>query len=488
LTPASKRFKQLKAFLVMRFGSTSSQRTVRVFHRDVGWGFSRNPIKSLGGLSVFLAMFAINLVDGHAVMQPTARKDTVKNTSGAVTPSVRKTPTAKKPLLRSPLPELIDPLERREHTLHRVRQGETLDDMLRRYSLPEAEKQLWLRSLTRELGRRPLPVGTEVHLHFAKPTLTRAKPGIPGRLKALEFDQDSAFTLTWEKGIRGILFQRQEKPYEVEIKSVSAEVESSLFEDGRKAGVHPALLSQLVDIFTWDIDLGKAVGRGDTFKILYEQRNRKGQESRSALRILAAELNNAGQKLTAIYFEKQEGRGNYYNLEGRSLERSFLRFPLEFTSITSHFTDSRFHPILKTNLPHMGVDFAARRGTPVRAVGDGVISEAGWNGNYGKAIDIKHDSIYTSRYAHLQGFAPGIRGGVNVTKGQIIGYVGTTGRSTGPHLHFELYKDQQFIDPLSIDFPAEDSIDPALQKVFESQTRTYLVELSALSQASFPHS
>jgi murein DD-endopeptidase MepM/ murein hydrolase activator NlpD len=267
------------------------------------------------------------------------------------------------------------------------------------------------------------------------------------------------------------------------VKTVSGSVETSLFEDGRKAGIQSALLSQLADIFTWDIDLEKEIHQGDTFKILYEQRSRKGQETKTGLRILAAELINAGQKLTAVYFEKQRGQGNYYNLEGRSLARSFLRFPLEFTSITSHFTDSRFHPILKTNLPHTGVDFAAQRGTPVRAVGDGMITEAGWNGAYGKAIDIKHDSTYTSRYAHLDSFAVSIHAGSTVTKGQIIGYVGSTGRATGPHLHFELYKDQQFINPLSVDFPAEDNIEPGLQKVFENQTQTYLVELGSLPQS-----
>ena len=136
----------------------------------------------------------------------------------------------------------------------------------------------------------------------------------------------------------------------------------------------------------------------------------------------------------------------------------------------------------------MGVDFAAQRGTPVRAVGDGVISEAGWNGHYGKAIDVKHDGTYSSRYAHLQAFAPGVQPGVNVIKGQIIGYVGSTGRATGPHLHFELYKDQQFVDPLSVDFPAEENIEPALQKIFETQTRTYLVELSALPLIPSPQS
>jgi murein DD-endopeptidase MepM/ murein hydrolase activator NlpD len=474
----------------MRLGSTTSQRNLIALHRDARRGYFHSPIRKLTWLSALVALLAVSFSDAGAAKQRTIRKEPPRTKPNSATTTVRKTTSAQpaKPLLRSPLPEPIDPFETREHVFHRVRQGETFTDVLAQNNVPEAEKQLWARSLSRDIGKRPLPAGKDVHLYFAKPTLIKSKPGAHGQLKAIELDQDDSFTLTWEKSIRGILFQRREKPYDVEIKTVSGEVDSSLFEDGRKAGVHPALLSQLADIFTWDIDLEKAVRKGDTFKILYEQRSRRGQEAKSAMRILAAELNNAGQKLTAIYFEKQKGQGNYYNLEGRSLARAFLRFPLEFTTISSHFTESRFHPLLRTNLPHTGVDFAAQRGTAVRAVGDGVISEAGWNGGYGKAIDIKHDSTYLSRYAHLQGFAPGIRPGVSVTKGQVIGYVGSTGRSTGPHLHFELYKDQQFIDPLSVDFPAEDNIEPALQKIFESQTKTYLVELSANPQPTSPQS
>ncbi len=327
-----------------------------------------------------------------------------------------------------------------------------------------------------------MPAGKEILFYYTKSNLYGGRT-VRGELKAIEIDDTDALALSWEKGIRGILFQRREKPFDVEVKTVSGMVDTSLFEDGRKAGLQPALLSQLADIFTWDIDLEKEVHRGDTFKILYEQRSRRGQETKSALRILAAELNSSGHRMTAIYFEKQKGQGNYYNEEGRSLARSFLRFPLEFSAITSQFTDSRFHPLLKTNLPHTGVDFAAQRGTPVRAVGDGIITEAGWNGGYGKAIDLKHDATYMSRYAHLDRFEDGIQPGVAVTKGQVIGYVGSTGRSTGPHLHFELYKDQQYINPLSVDFPADESIEPGLQKVFESQMRTYLVELSSSPQS-----
>jgi murein DD-endopeptidase MepM/ murein hydrolase activator NlpD len=359
--------------------------------------------------------------------------------------------------------------------------GDSLVELLSRFGLSNAERQLWTRSIQRDIGTRGLlPAGREVHLYFTKLMPgTRQSP----QLKALEVDSSDTSTLTWEKGIRGILFQRREKPYDVELKTVSASVENSLFADGKKAGIHPALLSQLADIFTWDLDLEKEFSKGDSVKILYEQRSRKGQETKASLRILAAELINAGRKLTAIYFEKQKGQGNYYNLEGRSLARSFLRFPLEFTNITSHFAHSRFHPILKVDMPHTGVDFAAKRGTPVRAVGDGVITLADWNGLYGKTVEIQHDSTYTTRYAHLERFADGVRSGTAITKGQIIGYVGSTGRATGPHLHFELYKNQQYIDPLSVDFPAEDLIEPTLQALFDNQKYILLVELSSAPQS-----
>jgi murein DD-endopeptidase MepM/ murein hydrolase activator NlpD len=416
--------------------------------------------------------------------QKTVRKDAPKGNSTPTGPIRKLTGTrAHKTLLPPPIAQPSDLLEKREHVMHRVRSGETLSQVLGRYYVPDAEKQFWVRSIMRNMGSHILPAGKEVHLYFAKPAFKRPGRVAPGTLKAIEFDQNDAITMTWEKGIRGILFQKREKPYDVELKMISASLENSLFENGLRASIQPALLSQLAEIFTWDLDLEKDIRSGDSFKILYEQRSRKGQETKAALRILAAELINAGQKLTAIYFEKQKGQGNYYNLEGRSLARSFLRFPLEFTSITSHFTESRFHPILRTNLAHPGVDFAAQRGTPVRAVGDGIVAEAGWNGAYGKAIDLKHDTTYLSRYAHLGSFADGIHAGVAVTKGQIIGYVGSTGRATGPHLHFELYKDQQYINPLSVDFPAEEIIEPALQKLFENQMRTYLVELTSAPQS-----
>lgn len=428
--------------------------------------------RTLIWLWVVGAIFALKPMVAQAAKQKTVRKEAPKS----------KAPAAPIRRLTKPQSEVpVDAIERREHVIQRTKIGDTLQELLSRFGLSNYERQLWTRSISRDIGPRGLlPGGKEVHFYFSKPT-TSTRQLL--QLKAMEVDFSDTSTLTWEKGIRGILFQKREKPYNVELKTVGASVENSLFADGQKAGIHPTLLSQLADIFTWDIDLEKEVRKGDSIKILYEERSRKGQEKNASLRILAAELVNAGQKFTAIYFEKQKGQGNYYNLEGRSLARSFLRFPLEFTNITSQFTHSRFHPILKVTVPHTGVDFAAKRGTPVRAVGDGVIAMADWNGVYGKMVEIQHDSTYTTRYAHLDRFAEGVRNGTAITKGQIIGYVGSTGRATGPHLHFELYKDQQYIDPLSVDFPAEDLIEPTLQTVFDNQKQIFLVELSSAPQS-----
>jgi murein DD-endopeptidase MepM/ murein hydrolase activator NlpD len=430
--------------------------------------------RTLVWLWVISFVFAMKPTAAQGSKQKTLRKEAPKSKTTAPAPPIRR-------LTKTQSEVPAEALERREHVIQQTRVGDTLQELLSRFGLSNTERQLWTRSIQRNIGPRGLlPPGKEVHFYFTKPTPgTRQSP----QLKAMEVDFSDTSTLTWEKEIRGILFQKREKPYDVELKTVGASVENSLFADGQKAGIHPTLLSQLADIFTWDIDVEREVRKGDSIKILYEQRSRKGQETKASLRILAAELVSAGQKLTAIYFEKQKGQGNYYNLEGISLARSFLRFPLEFTNITSHFAHSRFHPILKVNVPHTGVDFAAKRGTPVRAVGDGVISLADWNGLYGKMVEIQHDSTYTTRYAHLDRFAEGIRNGTAITKGQIIGYVGSTGRATGPHLHFELYKDQQYIDPLSVDFPAEDLIEPTLQTVFDNQKHIFLVQLTSAPQS-----
>ena len=379
----------------------------------------------------------------------------------------------------------LEGLSTLKHVAHQARPGDTLTKLFIHFKLTETERQSWFRAIQKNHPNKGLlRTGQEMHFYF-----TRPDPSVRGAkeketLKALEIELNEDWILTWEKGSKEIIFSKREKPYDVELKSAGGVVESSLSEDGMRVGLNQALVSQLADIFSWEIDLHKDIQRGDTFKLLYEQKSRKGRESKASFRILAAEMINAGQRFFAIYFEKDKGKGSYYDLDGRSLARAFLRFPLEFSSISSQFSHSRLHPILKVDRPHNGVDFTAKRGTPVRAVSDGKILYAGWRkGGYGRMIEIQHDSIYASRYAHLQGLAPGIRSGMSVQKGQIIGYVGSTGRSTGAHLHFELYKDQEYVDPLNFEFPPEDRIEPALRRVFDNAKQLFLTELAAT-----PHS
>ncbi len=378
----------------------------------------------------------------------------------------------------------LEDLTTLRHVTRRAHPGDTLTKLFIQFGLTEQERQLWLRSIQRHHPIKGLRAGQGMHFYFTKPEISAR--GLKSRetLKALEIELNEDWILTWEKGSKGIVFSKREKPYDVELKTAGGVVESSLSEDGARVGLNQALISQLADIFSWEIDFHKDIQKGDTFKLLYEEKSRKGKESKASFRILAAELINEGQKFFAIYFEKEKGKGSYYDLDGRSLARAFLRFPLEFGSISSQFSHSRFHPILKVGRPHNGVDFTAKRGTPVRAVADGKVLYAGWKqGGYGRMIEIQHDSIYATRYAHLQGLTQGIRKGVNVQKGQLIGYVGSSGRSTGAHLHFELYRDQEYVDPLKFEIPPEDRIEPALRRVFDNAKQLFLTELAAT-----PHS
>ncbi|HEX7232876.1 MAG TPA: hypothetical protein VF452_20990, partial [Candidatus Binatia bacterium] len=266
---------------------------------------STSYLRNFFWVATFMAVLLINLVQAHAARQKAPRKETAKAKSTAKPVSNRPgTIRESRPLLGSSFLTLPDIFEKRQHMTERVRPGETVAQFLRRYGVSGADQQIWNRSISRNLGRQTLPAGREIHLYFAQPTLRRQNKLIPGQLTALELDQDDDSTLAWEKSLRGILFQKREKPYDVELKTASGAVETSLFEDGQRAGLQATLVSQLADIFTWDIDIEKDIQKGDTFKILYEERSRKGQ-AKSALRILAAELMNAGQKLTAVYFEKQ---------------------------------------------------------------------------------------------------------------------------------------------------------------------------------------
>ena len=369
------------------------------------------------------------------------------------------------------LPEGLRALKRISYT---IAPGDTLTKVLLDYGVSLQDRKLWLQSIQKHLPLSAFRPGKEVQLYLRQPQKGREQ------LKAIEVEQNADAILTWERGMRGIVFSKREKPYDVEIKTAGGVVETTLLKDGARVGLNAGLLSQLADMFSWEVDFDKDIQKGDSFKVVYEQRSRTGVNGKPTFRILAAELINSGRRYFAMYFEKEKGQAAYYDLNGQTLARAFLRFPLNFIEITATFSESRLHPILGIDRPHHGVDFAAKLGTPVRAIADGKIAFAGWQkGGYGRLIEVAHDGSYSSRYAHLQRLANGIRNGVRVLKGQLIGFVGSSGLSTGPHLHFEINQNNQYIDPLNFDPPAEAIVEPALLRLFETRKQLFLTQLAA---------
>ncbi|MGV3639337.1 MAG: peptidoglycan DD-metalloendopeptidase family protein, partial [Adhaeribacter sp.] len=241
-------------------------------------------------------------------------------------------------------------------------------------------------------------------------------------------------------------------------KVLSGEVKGSLYESVLSAGGSPQLVNTLADIYAWRLNLNQ-VQPGDTFKLLFEEKQVNGQTIGYG-ELKAAYFEHEGEPLYAIAFDQGKGK-SYYDQDGKSFKKAFLKEPLEYSRISSRFSKNRFHPVQKRYKAHLGTDFAAPRGTPIRSVGEGVVLEATYNRGNGYFVKIRHNSQYTTQYLHLSRFAKGLRRGARVSQGQTIGYVGSTGLSTGPHLCYRLWKNGRQVDALTARLP---SADPVLKK------------------------
>lgn len=252
-------------------------------------------------------------------------------------------------------------------------------------------------------------------------------------------------------------------PHETKVVAVAGTIDNSLYGDGLKAGLDPQSILSFSDIFAWDVDFAADIRRGDSFKIYMEQLYVEGRFVKTG-RILGAEIVNEGKTYKAVYFEDGKGRGGYYDENGKSVRRMLLKSPLRYSRISSRFTNARFHPILKYYRPHHGIDYAAPSGTPVEASGGGRVVYSGWKGGYGNFIEVRHPNGYVTGYGHLSRIKPGVSVGAQIEQGQIIGFVGSTGISTGPHLHYEVKINNTLINPLRIKaepnkaVPKEDAI------------------------------
>jgi murein DD-endopeptidase MepM/ murein hydrolase activator NlpD len=347
-------------------------------------------------------------------------------------------------------------------------------------------------SLGSSLQRQGISPGT-IHLIASEMRkvfdFRRSRPGDAYRLgqdsdgRVLDFrysqGPEESFYLAWE-GTRYVVRQETAE-LRPQIAKIAGVVDSSFYGAVLALGEQSSLASEFARILAWDIDFSRNVHPGDEFQILYERLYRRNDDGDEIYvrpgRVLAGHYAGNVGEYTVIYFEDEQGAGAYFRPDGSSVERAFLAAPLEFSRISSRFTRARRHPILKVTRPHPGIDYAAPRGTPIWAVADGVVEYRARAGASGNLVRIRHAGGYTSHYAHLSKFASDIAVGDRVEQKQLIGYVGSTGLSTGPHVCFRVKKDGRYVDPMRIASPAGASVDEEKRPVFEYVRDQLLADL-----------
>ncbi len=391
------------------------------------------------------------------------------------------------PLLSStPDAGLLEPLaaaSAEEVKIEELSSGQTFGGILSSASLSPTEQQGLLLAFREQANPSRLATGTEITLRFARGDdwLRGVDVAVsPDELVRLERDD-----FGWTSSV-------VETPVWTDTIAVAGAIERDLWSavvlnpdlEDMPRGDRAQVIHLMDRVFQWQLDFSRQIRSGDSYRLVFEREVRPDGSMRSG-RILAAELVNAGSPLHAIWFDLHGDEvGGYYDLEGESLRRAFIRAPLEYRRISSRFNRNRFHPILNEPRPHIGVDYAADTGTPVMATADGVVTHRGVSGGYGNLIEIRHANGFMTRYAHLNGFASGIRSGGRVSQGQVVGYVGMTGLATGPHLHYEMHRNGTPVDPLNVDIPAGDPIPTEARDRWEEESSLRFAALERLRAPS----
>jgi murein DD-endopeptidase MepM/ murein hydrolase activator NlpD len=303
-----------------------------------------------------------------------------------------------------------------------------------------------------------------------------------GAVSGLRYAIDDERFLTVRREDQNFRAEVKQLKFIEKVDALCGSIATSLFHAIREVDESAALALMLADIFAWDIDFYTDIRKGDIFNMVFEKKYHQGEFVKYG-RIRAAKIVSNNETHVGIWYEDPDGHGDYYDLEGNSLRKAFLKSPLKYSRISSGFSYRRYHPILKTYRPHLGVDYAAPSGTPVQAIGDGTVIFAAYGRQEGRMIKVRHNSTYTSYYLHLSRFAKGIKKGARVAQGQVIGYVGSTGLSTGPHLDFRIKKHKSFVNPMKIKSEPAAPVNPAYLHAFK-ETRDRM--MNRLVAASHP--
>lgn len=357
-----------------------------------------------------------------------------------------------------------------------IQWGETLESILLKHDLPRPETQKFISAFDSVFDVRKLRAGEDYFLY---------RDSI-GTLHKFEYRPDLISVITVQRDSSDQIFGTKNTiPLITKVRLIHGKITTTLYDAMLALNETPELIAMFSDIFQWDIDFFVDPRVGDEFKILYQASHILDLARPDSVgpfvrydRILAGQYWLSGTPLTAIYFSSGTGQSGYYDLEGKSFQKTFLKSPLNFRRISSHFSYARRHPILKIVRPHYGVDFSAPAGTPVVAAADGIVVKTGYDKGIGNFVRIRHkNSRFETLYGHLSGFAEGIAPEVQVRQRDLVGYVGTTGLSTGPHLHYTFYDNGRPINPLKIKNSSGDPIAPLQMAAFEMTKLALLGQL-----------
>ena len=360
----------------------------------------------------------------------------------------------------------LDPIREHEETIQR---GITLSDILFAYDFSPADIHKLRQEVKPVYDLAKIKAGNKFRVFTSE----------EGEVQSLEYNIDNGKYLTIQKDQDTYRAEIKEFEYDLKLKMIWGKIEDILIFAIRDQGEKANLAIALAEIFAWDIDFNVDIRKGDSFKVLFEKKYLDGQFV-GYRNVIAAEFTNLGKTFQAFRFTYSDTKASdYFDFEGNSLRKEFLKSPLNFKRISSRFSYSRLHPVRKVYRPHMGVDYAATPGTPVQATADGTVTFAGWNGASGRMVRIKHKKGYETMYLHLRSFASGIRKGKHVNGGQTIGYVGSSGVSTGPHLDYRIKHRGKYINPLSARFDPVDPLRVEFKEDFQKKARQYVLFLEA---------
>ena len=347
-----------------------------------------------------------------------------------------------------------------------VRRGDTLFGLLTKAGLSDAEAQAAGHTLADVFSPSDLRVGQEITLNFA----TGAGPEVESDIKlvALTLQPSMERDVKLTRDADGqFIAAAINKPLTERVDRAAGQIDSSLFEAAREAGVPVGLVGDIIKAYSYDVDFQRDIHEGDSFEVMYERFDNEKGDLAKAGKLLYASLMIGGKPAPIYYFER-DGDGEYFTADGVAVRKSLLKTPIDGAKITSGY-GMRVNPILGYSAMHQGIDFGAPKGTPIFAAGNGTIEEMGWKNGFGNYVKLRHNGTYETAYGHTSRFASGLHKGSKVKQGQVIAYVGSTGNSTGPHLHFEIIINGQHVNPSTVKTVASDKLGGGDLKAFKAQ-------------------